>query len=93
VFFLPFRESREFMIRAIWGRETKSRDGFDVLLSTIGHAYGTYASNKDAYKRLLYLYEELVKEMKIPYGQTLRQVHSRISRNDLKKTSTAGDID
>lgn len=88
--FLPFRESREFMIRAVWGRETKPRDGIDVLLSVIGHAYGTYASNPDAYRRLLYFYEELVKRMKIPYSQLLRTVQKRVTRNDMKKLRQLG---
>jgi len=88
--FLPFRESREFIIRAVWGRETKARDSIDVLLSIIGHAYGTYASNYDAYKRLRYFYEELVKRMKIPYGQVMRNVASRVNRRDLRKMRQLG---
>jgi len=40
-YFLPFRETREYIIRAVWGRESKVRSLFDVLLSILGHAYGT----------------------------------------------------
>jgi len=53
---LPFRESREVLTRAIYGREVKYRDAVDVLLSIIGHAYGTYAANKDCYQRLKLLF-------------------------------------
>jgi len=55
--YLPYRESREYMIRAIHSRESRPRDEIDVLLSVKGLAYATYASNLDAYRRLAYLYK------------------------------------
>jgi hypothetical protein len=88
--FLPFRESREFMIRAVWGRETKQRDCLDVLMSVIGHAYGTYASNRDAYDRLFFLYESLLEEMNLPVGVVLADVVRRIGYDDMKKLRQVG---
>lgn len=56
--FLPYRESKEVLAKAIVGREIKGiRTPLDVALSCIGHAYGTYAANEDAYLRLKALYE------------------------------------
>lgn len=51
--FVPYRETREHVARVVYGRETSERDIQDVLLSTVGHAYGTYGCNKDAYDFLL----------------------------------------
>jgi len=87
--FLPFRESREFVIRAIWGRETKPRDSIDVAMSVIGQAYATYASNRDAYERLRYIYEELM------YGiediETLAmRMKNRLGHDDIKKLRQVG---
>jgi len=50
--YLPFRETNEFMIRAAYGRESLTRTEKEVALAMIGHAYGTYASNKIAYELL-----------------------------------------
>jgi len=63
--YLPFRETREFIVRAVWGRSGATRDGFDCLLSIIGHAYGTYASNSHAYNLLLTFYNNLIDRMQI----------------------------
>lgn len=57
--FLPFRETRDFVVRAVYSREPKIRDTIDVMMSTIGQAYATYASNKVAYKRLRNFYIQL----------------------------------
>jgi len=59
--FLPFREAREYWIRAIYGRETRMRDPLDFLLSLIGHGYGTYASNECAYVGLFLMYNATIK--------------------------------
>jgi len=61
--FLPFRESREYLIRAVYSREPKERDVVDVMLSVMGQAHSTYASNRDAYDRLLVFYQELYAEL------------------------------
>jgi len=85
---LPFRESREFLVRAIWGRETRSRDEIDVLLSILGHAYGTYAANRDAYDRLHLLYSEIVSI--IGPENLQNRLLERISVEDLKKIRQLG---
>jgi len=87
--FLPFREWREYIVRAVWGRVTKPRDCIDTMLSVVGHAYGTYASNEAAYLRLQMFYAELL----IASGVTedLQAVlHSRIKLDDLKKLRQMG---
>ncbi len=88
-FFLPYRETREYMIRAVWGRETKVRDSVDVMMSIIGHAYATYASNRNAYDRLLMLYQELLNTYETP--ENLQEVmEQRLGQDDIKKLRQAG---
>jgi len=87
--FLPFRESREIMIRAIWSRETKIREPLDVLMSVIGQAYATFAANRDAYERLLSLYVELIKSIE-NIGGLEQAIEDRLNHNDLKKIRQAG---
>jgi len=82
--FLPFRESKEFVVRAVFGRTTKLRDEIDVLSSVIGHAYGTYASNRDAYDRLYLMYHFLLEEASLLPGEALCRVKNRLSYHDLK---------
>jgi len=87
--FLPFRESREFLIRAIWGRIPRFRDVIDTMLSVIGHAYGTYASNMDAYNRLKILYSELL--MSIGDIENLPdRMMARMTPDDIKKIRQVG---
>jgi hypothetical protein len=47
--YLPYRNMCDYQVKSVWGRECKDRDIFDFILSLIGHSYGTYASNYDAY--------------------------------------------
>jgi len=88
--FLPYRESREFIIRAVHGRETKARDTIDVLLSLIGHAYATYAANRDAYDRLFLFYTEIVASMVGKLDDMPKLMMSRMTRDDLKKLRQTG---
>jgi hypothetical protein len=88
--FLPYRESREFIIRAVHGRETKSRDVVDVMLSVVGHAYGTYASNRDAYDRLLLFYTELLSSIVEQLEDVPAMMLSRMTKDDLKKLRQTG---
>jgi len=73
------------MIRAVHGRETKSRDQIDVLLSVVGHVYGTYASNPDAYERLAIFYSELVSSIVDNLADLPKLMRSRMTELDLKK--------
>jgi len=88
--FLPFRESREFIVRAVHGRETRYRDEIDVLLSIIGHAYGTYAANRDAYDRLHLIYSEIVTAMRHRLADVPEMMMKRMTNDDIKKLRQAG---
>ena len=84
--FLPFRESKEIVAKAIVGREIKgTRTPLDVALSCIGHAYGTFASNRNAYDRLKALYESCLTEIK---GQDKLEQMVLKASNDLKTVRT-----
>lgn len=82
--FLPFRETPEYIIRAIVGRDSsKARGPVDLMLSILGHAYGTYASNRDAYDRLLCLYESCIEESGITTQELLRNAIQVAGRDDI----------
>jgi len=93
---IPWRSTWEFIIRAVWGREVKTRDLFDVLLSVIGHAYGTFGSNREAYDMLNIIYSEIVEELQIEHGSVLIEVTNRVTSLEIKKLRqlrlTATDI-
>jgi len=87
--YLPFRESREVIIRAIWSRETKLREPLDLLMSVVGQAYATYGANRDAYDRLMYLFIESISVLgDIPGLEQAMQ--DRMGHNDLKKMRQVG---
>lgn len=54
--FLPYRPMAEIVQKVVYGREPKTRDPVNLLLSTLGHAYGTYGSNIEAYNWLKCVY-------------------------------------
>jgi len=83
--FLPFRETREYMGRAVWGRESKVRDVVDVCLSVLGHAFGTHGSNYDAYKSLMFFYEELLRFIPGTPDDQIGKIMDRVSKDDLGK--------
>lgn len=90
--YLPYRETREYIIRAVWGRETRPRDCVDVMLSVIGHAWGTYASNLDAYNKLHLFYQELLR--KVGSAENAREmIKKRLTNDDLKKLRQLGITD
>jgi hypothetical protein len=93
--FLPFRETSEYVARAVIGRDPgKARDVLDVILSCIGHAYGTYASNRDAYDKLLSLYEACLLVEGLNSQEALRGALKRAGRNDIAEFNKMGmDID
>jgi len=51
-YYLPYRSMSDYQIKSVWGRECKDRDIYDFILSLIGHSYGTYGSNFNAYSWL-----------------------------------------
>jgi hypothetical protein len=91
--FLPFRETFDYIVKASWGRETRTRDSFDVALSLIGHAYGTYASNLDAYMSMKFYYEELMNGLGVTYTSVMDVIRSRVTLLDLKKMRQMGMSD
>jgi len=87
--YLPFRETAEFIVRSAWSRDTRQRDVIDVILSVLGQAYATYASNEDAYRRLLLIYEELVAT--VGSSENLSQLlQDRLGHDDIKKARQQG---
>jgi len=88
--YVPFRETREYVIRAVHGREPRVRNLSDVTLSCIGHAYGTYGSNIDAYYFLHYLYFSSLKLTMVQGNFTEGLKHLKYDRDDVKKWRRMG---
>jgi len=89
--FLPFRETKEYIVRAIIGRDSaKPRNLLDVVLSCIGHAYGTYASNRDAYDKLHILYSAAVAQSGMTDQEVLVQLASHLKKDDIKQFNRCG---
>lgn len=88
--FLPFRETREVMIRAVYAREVKTREPLDILLSIVSHAYGTYGANKDAYDRLLILYNTIFIGEGFDRGLLESELFRRASTREMSKIRQMG---
>jgi hypothetical protein len=88
--FLPYRESREYIVRAVWGRTPRKRDAIDVMLSLLGHAYSTYASNRCAYDRMHVYYQELARTLGQSNEDLAAAMSSRLTVDDLKKIRQLG---
>jgi len=94
--YLPFRNMCDYQIRAVWGRECKDRDIYDFLLSLLGHAYGTYASNFPAYSWLKHAYVASVNilrnegvDEKVTLGTAINRSHNN---SDFVKKARQADI-
>lgn len=84
--YLPYRETSEYMVRLGWGREAgRSRDLLDVMLSALGHVYGTYASNEDAYHAIFAVYQAALQLTGMDERSVLTEVISRQDRDTLRK--------
>jgi hypothetical protein len=88
--FLPFRETREILVRCYYGREPKSRTVIDAVSSTISHAYGTFGANDDAYRYLEALYKSLMYDHGLNEAKTLEEVVSKKSAHDMKQFRQIG---
>lgn len=89
--FLPYRETREYIARSVWGREPKNRDIMDTMLSILGHVYGTHGSNRDAYVSLRLFYKNLNK--RITGGGvdvSADELIDRVDRHDIRKMRQHG---
>jgi len=96
-YYLPFRNMCDYQIKSVWGRECKDRDIYDFLLSVLGHAYGTYASNYNAYSWLYHAFAAsmytIEKEEGYAPEQTLGTAINRSHTNsDFMKKMKQADI-
>jgi len=80
---IPYRETWAFLIRAVHGRTPRERDALDLALSCIGHAYGTYGSNKDAYLRLWCIYNQCCKYLRKSGKDLIAALLERLTHEDL----------
>jgi len=88
--FLPFRETREYIARAVWGREPKNRDIVDTMLSVLGHTYGTHGSNHDAYVSLRLFYGNLQKRIVGDGSIPAQDLVDRVDLHDIRKMRQHG---
>jgi hypothetical protein len=88
--FLPYRETRDFVVRAVYSREPKVRDSVDVMLSVIGQAYSTYASNKNAYVRLRNFYVQLYEGLTVRTGLKEKMAERLQDAQDIRRIRQMG---
>jgi len=88
--FLPFRESREFIIRSAWGRESKVRGPLDIVLSCLGHVYGTYGSNYDAWLGLGCIYYACIRALGMIEKRVIGAVVDIMTLDDFKDMRRKG---
>jgi len=81
--FIAFRETPEFIVRAVHGRLPKSRTCFDVILSLMGHSYGTYASNRDAYDIMAIMYQNCLDQLGLSDEEVLNRIMVDLSVDDI----------
>jgi len=88
-YFLPFRETWDYIVRSFKGKEAKeTRTPLDLILSTLGHAYGTYASNRFAYDCLYSIYLSAIKEM----GMTPEKILAKLVTQVVSENDTIRDL-
>jgi len=89
--FLPFRPMNELLVRCVFGRDTRQRDIYDVILSSIGQAYNTYGSNESAYKWLFHFHTHM-KRMIDPDSRSLAGALDRITQKTLLGKLRQADV-
>jgi len=62
--FVPYRPMQEIVLKVAHGREPNVRTPVSLLLSVLGHAYGTYGSNEFTYTWLLSVYTAILRVTK-----------------------------
>lgn len=88
--YLPFRETQEIMVRLGWGREPKSRDLLDLSLSIVGHAWGTFASNRLTYDWLKSLFEAVLSKTGLTANSLVSQAFGRATEDDMRQMRHKG---
>jgi len=86
--YLPYRETWEYLIRAFWGKDGRQRDELDLMLSVIGHAYGTYASNADAYEKLRVVYTVALAK----HGGSIEEIKNTLRNRVVKNEDSMRDF-
>jgi len=94
--FIAFRETPEYIVRAVHGRIPRSRTCFDVILSLMGHSYGTYASNRDAYDIMALMYQNCLDQLGLDDEEVLNKIMVDLSSDDIadfrRKGIDVGDL-
>jgi len=86
--YVPYRPMKEVILKVIFGREPKNRDPVNILLSCLGHAYGTYGSNEFTYRWLKALYQSVIQVSGKPLDVLLKSI-SRAEKDVVRKCRQA----
>jgi len=82
--YVPYRPMKEVVLKTVYGREPTPRDGINLILSILGHVYGTYGSNEYSYSWLLHLYTVLISVYEID-RKTILTAIERVERDVTRK--------
>jgi len=83
--YIPYRPLDEIAMKVAWGREPRKRDLVNIILSTLGHAYGTYGSNPYTYQWLKCVYHHAIEMMRIPETRVLDMMIERAEKDVIRK--------
>jgi len=88
--YLPCRATDEYIIRAVVGKAQPGRTVLDIMLSVIGHAYGTYAANRDAYDKLSCLFSSCVFFLDTAPSYALAKIWDTMSEDSIRDMRRKG---
>jgi len=69
--YVPYRPMQEIILKVVHGREPNVRTPVSLLLSVLGHAYGTYGSNEFTYGWLRAMYTAILRRTKKTHATLL----------------------
>jgi hypothetical protein len=82
--YVPYRPMKEIVLKVAYGREPAARDPVNLLLSTLGHAYGTYGSNYYSYSWLKAVYTSIFQVTGKPFESFFEHI-DRAEKDVIKK--------
>jgi hypothetical protein len=74
--YVPYRPMKEIVLKTVYGREPKLRDPVNLVLSILGHVYGTYGSNPFTYRWLWCMYRSALLITGKPFEYFSEQWHT-----------------
>lgn len=88
--YIPYRPMKEIVLKVVFGREPNPRDLVNLLMSCLGHAYGTYGGNYFSWLWLRSLYRSILYTTGKPLQELL---HFDRAERDIVRKLRQVDVD